>query len=131
MPLFASDSFFPDTLLAGSDGSYVALPVNILTGEGALARGSVLGVITDGGENDGKYKLVDSTETDGSQNPVCVLCEEVEVPEDADQVSSAWFAGEFNENELSFGGTDTVETHRAALIARGIYPKGSVSDGNP
>jgi len=54
--------------------------------------------------------------------------------EDVDATSSAVNAsiaerGHFDENHLIFGGTDTIETHRVAMRAIGLYT--SIGDLNP
>lgn len=73
----------------------------------------------------GKYKIVNSASVDGSQDAVGILCEDINATS-ADVVTAAYIRGEFNERELTFGGTDTADTHRAALEARGIILRGSV-----
>lgn len=73
-----------------------------------------------------KAKAVDSTAVDGSQRPYAVLAEAVDATS-ADKTAPVYLSGEFNEDALAFGGTDTIATHRAALRALNIYAKGAVS----
>ncbi|MCB2200870.1 head decoration protein [bacterium] len=111
-----NESYTPDRLFAG-DFPVVTREVTILTGEAvSLSRGAVLGKITSGG----KYALVDSTANDGSETAVAVLAEDVDATE-ADVVAVAYESGDFNEDELTFGGTDTIATHREAMHARSLF----------
>lgn len=61
-----------DKLFAG-DFPLATEAVSISAGEGALLRGTVLGVVT----STGKLAVVDKNANDGSQNPYCVLAEDV------------------------------------------------------
>jgi hypothetical protein len=85
-------------------------------------RGSVLGIIT----AEGKAVLVDSSKADGSQNPYAILAEDVDATA-SDKVGPVYLTGEFNQNALTFGGTDTASTHNAALRNLSIFLK-SVSN---
>ncbi|MHB0998206.1 MAG: head decoration protein [Armatimonadota bacterium] len=219
--LYETESMTPDNLIAGVEQDLVSIPVTLIQGSGALARGAVLGKITKGaatgavtkgagvasgtgdgvlgsisigkeakvgiylltciaaasnagtfsvvdpdgvrlkdatvavaytgnhvrftiadGANDfvagdqfsitvaagsGKYKPVNSTNLDGSHTPECVLAEAVTVAADADSESAAYVSGEFNERALTFGGSDTVATHKVALMAMGIIVRPTVN----
>jgi hypothetical protein len=61
---------------------------------------------------------------DGSGVADKVLCEAVDATS-ADVVSSGYIDGEFNENELIFGGNDTIADHKATLEAKGIILRAS------
>lgn len=61
-----------DKLFAG-DFPLATEAVAISAGEGALLRGTVLGVVT----STGKLAVVDKNANDGSQHPYCVLAEDV------------------------------------------------------
>jgi len=87
-----------------------------------LVRGTVLGKIT----ATGKMVIVDSTNTDGSENPYAVLVEDVDATS-ADVVSGGYVSGVFNENKLVFGGTDTYLTHKAAMRLLGMYIQPSLT----
>jgi head decoration protein D len=70
----------------------------------------------------GKLTLVNSTATDGSDVPVGVLPQ----PTDAtagDFPATYFVTGIFSEAVLTFGGTDTITTHRAALRKLQIYAR--------
>jgi hypothetical protein len=113
-------TFTPDNLLAG-DFPRVTGWGNIVSGAGKLARGTVLGQIT----ASGKLKLVNSANTDGSKTPYAVLAEDADASS-ADAAAPLYLTGEFNENHLVFGGSDTVDTHRAALRALSIFAKPAI-----
>jgi hypothetical protein len=65
-----------------------------------------------------KYRHVNSANTDGSAHPKGVLLKDVaaSASDSSDGVAIA-FEGEFNEDALTFGGTDTITTHRSELEA--------------
>lgn len=81
----------------------------------ALKKGDVVGIITESG----KAVKVDSTKADGSEKPYGIVADDAEI----DKPVVLYLAGEFNENALSFGGTDTADTHRRALRDIGIFLK--------
>lgn len=116
-----TESYTPDNLLAGSNDNYAALPIVVASGSGVLARGTVLGKIT----ASGKYKLVNSANTDGSQTADVILTETIDATS-ADITTSGYVQGEFDQNALTFGGTDTADTHRATLRSKGIILRNSV-----
>lgn len=111
----------PDNLVAGP-ADLIPIPITVVSGEGILARGSVLGKVT----ASGKYALVNSAGTDdGRRTAAVVLAEDIDAT-DADAVTVAYDNGEFNENALVFGGTDTVADHKATLEAKKIYARPAV-----
>lgn len=69
-------------------------------------------------------KLVDSTNTDGSGAPRFVLLKDTDATSAAIEAIAAW-TGDFNERELVFGGSDTIETHRDALRELSIFSHAS------
>jgi hypothetical protein len=91
-----------------------------LASEQNLKLGSVLGKVTASGE----YKLVNRAATDGSQEPYCVLMEDVNAT-DSTAVGIAYLTGEFIRGKLIFGGTDTWETHLVAARKNSIFFKES------
>jgi hypothetical protein len=113
-------TFTPDNLLAGDFPRVTDWGI-IVSGAGALVRGTVLGQITTGG----KLKTVNSGNTDGSQAPYAVLAENADASA-ADAPAPLYLTGEFDQNRLVFGGTDTVETHRKALRALSIFARPAV-----
>ncbi|MDR1288005.1 MAG: head decoration protein [Treponema sp.] len=112
-----SGTFTPDNLLGGAFPRVTGTGT-IVSGAGALVRGTVLGQITSGG----KLKTVNSANTDGSQTPYAVLAEDADASS-SDVQAAVFLTGEFDENRLVFGGSDTVATHRKALRALSVFPK--------
>ena len=118
---FESTVNAPDNLIAGYS-DVIAIPITVVSGEGVLGRGSVLGKITEST----KYDLVNSAgDDDGSRTAAAILAEDVDATE-ADVVTVAYVKGEFNENACVFGGEDTADTHRATLQALGIILRTAV-----
>lgn len=91
--------------------------VTLLAGA-TYVRGSVLGIIT----ASQKAKLVDKAQADGSQTAYAILAETVDATA-ADKVAPVYLSGEFNQDKLVFGGTDTAADHKAALRNLNIYLK--------
>lgn len=118
-----TEIFTPDKLfVVGSAFPVVTQAITIEAGAGVLKRGTVLGMVT----ATRKYRPVNSTATDGSQEADCVLAEDVDATT-ADVNATAYFTGEFNESALIFGGTDTADTHRRTLRKIGIFLHKTVS----
>ena len=115
-------SYVYDNLSAG-DYPVVTSSETILSGVGALARGSVLGRVT----ASGKLVLVNSAGTDdGRRTPYGILLEAVDATS-ADKPAAVALSGEFNSAKLVFGGSDTAATHKAALRDLNIYVKTNVA----
>lgn len=112
------DSTTPDNLFAGTTHPVDLKGITILTGQGVLARGTVIGVIT----ATGKGKLAVSTSVDGSQVADCILTDSIDTTL-ADVVTSAYTSGEFNRKALIFGGADTAALHEVTLREKGIFLK--------
>lgn len=68
----------------------------------------------------GQYVTCVSTAIDGSQNPVGIAGEDMDATSAARNVS-LYRTGEFVQDSLIFGGSDTIATHVDALRARSIY----------
>lgn len=111
------DTFERDNLFAGGVQPVVTDGITIKLGEN-LTRGTVLGVVTASGE----AVAVDSAATDGSEVPYAILQEDVDASSAA-APGSIYLTGEFNESALTFGGTDTADTHRKKLREIGIFLK--------
>ena len=73
----------------------------------------------------GKYKVVNSANTDGSQDADCILADDVDTT--ASVVAVAYTSGHFNRKALVFGGSDTADTHEARLRELGIFLSDNVS----
>lgn len=117
----ADETFTYKNLFAG-DFDVVTEAVTVASGAGVLKAGTVLGKITTGG----KCVKVDSSKSDGSQTPFGVLAEDIDATS-ADVATVAYLSGEFNAAALTFGGTDTAATHKAALRDLNIYVRTAVS----
>ena len=115
-----SETYTPDNLIAG-DYPLVTGEAVIESGQN-LSRGALLGKVT----ATDKFKLCDSAAADGSENPQGTLAEDIDASA-ADQVSTYYLAGEFNEAAIIFGGSDDADTHRAVLRDLNIYLKAAVS----
>lgn len=114
------DNFMPDNLIAGNDVPLLVKSVTLKAGQGIVKRGTVLGVITDGG----LAVPVDSSKTDGSQTAFAILADDVDTGEaGATQniVAEAYVSGHFNRKALIFGGTDTADKHETRLRELGIF----------
>ena len=83
-----------------------------------LPRGAVVGLIL----LTGLLTLCDSTAVDGSEVPYGILAKDVDATA-ADTPCTVYLTGEFNRSELSFGGTDTYETHKVTLRNVSIFGK--------
>lgn len=116
-----TETYTPDRLLAGCCCS-VTDQVTLVSGAGALKRGTLLGKIT----ASGKYVTCDSGGTDdGRRVPSCILAQDTDATS-ADKVAPVYLSGEFNSNAVIFGGTDTADTHKATLRDANIYLKDPV-----
>ncbi|MEC2131824.1 head decoration protein [Brevibacillus centrosporus] len=126
MPTYESVKF--DDLFAGGVKPPTAIAVVVKAGSGVITRGMVLGKTTELGESDlyaGTPVMVpvDSTKTDGSEEPYAILAD-VEVDATSKDVRAvAYTDGEFNRAALKFGGADTIATHETALRKIGIITK--------
>ncbi|CDN41450.1 head decoration protein [Paenibacillus sp. P22] len=123
MPAYTVDGF--DNLIAGMVQPIVTQSVIITSGAPAvLQRGAVLARTGFAADGTWQCVIVNSGAAGAPDKvPVAVLAD-AEV--DARTVSvraTAYVQGEFNRAALTFGGTDTIATHEAALNAAKIYTK--------
>lgn len=114
-----ADNLFAGTQVQPVVADEVVLDKSI---DDVVVRGTALGKIT----ASGTYVPVDSEAVDGSKDIVCILAETVTVASTDDKPAPAYFTGEFNQNALVFGGSDTFEDHKDAARARGIFFKDTV-----
>lgn len=122
-PQFTSESYTPDRLLFNTDGLRTG-EETVLTGQGTLARGSVLARDS---ANSNKLVLVDDASATASvQIAVAILAKEIDTSS-GDVDAPLYYAGEFNEDELTFGGDDTIADHRDAMRQRGLFTRKPVS----
>lgn len=85
-----------------------------------LVAGTVLGMVTASGKH---TPWVHDAE-DGSEDPVAILVEDVEVPADADEKATAYSHGEFLKDGLTWDATaeaSDITTAVDALEARGVH----------
>ncbi len=104
-------SITPDNLVAGEFPCVQR--TEAITSTTPLLRGTVLGRITDSGV----YTLSTSKATDGSQTPVAILAEPIEV---ADTIQAVvYHSGEFNAKALTFGKGHSADTVWASWRSTG------------
>ncbi len=111
---YSSTAYSPNQLVVG--GTTLSRKVTILTGQGVLARGAVLGKIT----ASGKYKLSVAGAGDGSETPDCILAEDIDATA-ADTDVPAYFTGQFNDAAIALGAGHTVASIREGLRGKGIH----------
>lgn len=112
-----------DNLIAGDQPCLCCLKgVTVLTGQGILARGSVLGVITTGG----KGKLVAKASVDGSQVAKLILADTIDTTA-GDVVAQCYQSGLFNRDALTFSAANTVADHEDNLRVYGILLKDNIA----
>jgi len=119
MTMSSTDSYTPDRLLAGCC-CLVSDTALLVSGQN-LKRGAALGKIT----ASGKLTLLNSASSDGSQTIFAILAADCNAST-ADTTCAVYIAGEFNSNAVTFGGTDTAATHKAAARALEIWFKDPV-----
>ena len=104
----------PDNLIAGEFPRISRR--GVVTGNGVLPRGSVLGCIID----DGRYQLSKAKAEDGSETPDVILAETVDTTH-GDQQALVYLAGEFNSHALHLGEGHTVDSISQPLRLRSIF----------
>ena len=112
----------PDNLFADSKHPVDVKAVTLKAGQGVLARGTVVGIIT----ADDLAVPVDSTKTDGSELADSILTDTIDTGAAGateNVVTTAYSSGSFNRQTLIFGGTDTADKHEDRLRTLGIYLK--------
>lgn len=123
MSMQASYTYTPDNLFAGSPftiSDQITLEAS-LSADITLERGTVLSL-----KANNKAVIVDSGVT-GAEEPYAILADKVTVPQNTDKIAPVYLTGEFNENSLIFGGTDTPSTHKVAMRKIGMFIKKAVS----
>lgn len=103
-----------DSLIAGEIPP-VHKTVTLTSGQGELARGSVLGQVT----ADGKYTLSAAASEDGSETPSVVLA--VDIDATSEVSASVIVRGDLNGNQLVYGAGITNADAYDALRSVGIY----------
>lgn len=115
------DSPAPDDLIGSNADALLARKYTLAQGQNVV-RGTVLGVVTSGGE---VVKSL-SAAGDGSQTPFGIAAidmdassDDISPPEDRDIL--VYTRGTFNENALTLGASHTVASIREGLRAKGIF----------
>lgn len=111
----------PDNLIAGTRYPIDYKGITLEAASGIVEKGTVLGVIT----ASGIAVPVDSTATDGSQNPICVLAETIDTAVLTKAI--AYRCGYFFRDALIFGGDDTYETHEIEMQRLGLFMTAAVN----
>jgi hypothetical protein len=115
-PSFKTEgSYSPDMLIAG-DHPLRTRGIVVLSGQGVLARGTLMGIITSGGK---AVKSL-SGSSDGSEVPVTILGEDVDASS-GDITAFSYVAGDFDQSQMVFGADHTADSTRAALRNLSIY----------
>ena len=117
-PGMKSSLFVPDQLVVST--LQLVTDSGTITG-GTFLRGTVLGKIT----ASGKYTKSVNTATDGSQNPVAILVDNVDAST-TDQNGGLYLMGEFNQNRIVYDNTWTVADLKSALRPLAIFLKDSL-----
>lgn len=120
-PSFSSVAYSPDRLLAG-DHKHVTAVVTLTDNEsiGALTRGAVLGFLG------GSYANLHQTGTYPASTARAILADDAD-PSSGDVEAMVYLSGEFNEDELGYGGTVDNDDVREILAQNSIYLKSPVS----
>jgi hypothetical protein len=119
-----SEVYIPDNLFGGHIMPKVDDSLVVASGQGVLARGTLLGLVT----ATGKAKVVSKSASDGSEKVYAVLAENVDTT-NGDVLAPVYLTGEFNENALTVAEGDTVADHKASARAVGIFIKSTLSVG--
>jgi hypothetical protein len=104
------------TLFAGTEIPALPTTVTIVSGQGVLSAGSIIGKIT----ASGKGAFCKASATDGSQVADLVLAEDVDATS-VDVVALAYKTGIFNYDSLAVATGDTVAAHMQELRLRNIH----------
>lgn len=112
----------------GGSGLDPEITFTFTAGGTPMAANDVITIAVAAGS--GGYKLAASAATDGSQNPVAVLADDVDAS-GGDLLGPIYLMGEFNANALTFGTGITSAAAKAALQPLSIFIKSVVSAADP
>ncbi|MBP2643733.1 MAG: hypothetical protein H6Q67_1620 [Firmicutes bacterium] len=100
--------------------AYTSNQINFTIADGTtdFVAGDVIKLVVEAGS--GSLKIVNSANVDGSQVPYAIACNDTDATS-ADKAMPVYYTGNFNSNQLVFGGTDTIDTHQVALKNIGIF----------
>ncbi|MFT8785453.1 head decoration protein [Gluconobacter oxydans] len=125
-PAMFDATYQPDQLIAGVYPR-VTDNVTLASGNGIVARGTALGLVT----ATGKYIPSASAATDGSQTPVAILADTYDTTSGDVVGAGVYLTGEFNENAVTMGAGWTATTLKSAFRPNNIYLKSAVSAADP
>lgn len=111
----------PDNLVAGFRFPLTHKGVELAAGQGVVKRGTVLGI----DKTTGEARPVDSSKTDGTNEPDCILAETMDTAGGAVK-AVAYITGYFFRSGLFFGGTDTYEKHEKEMRRLGMHLTSSI-----
>lgn len=98
-------------------GGYQVITDEIeVTGPASYCRGDVVGK----NSTDGSFALVDSSKSDGTENPFGIICDNFTVDSDVTVKAAVYVKGMFNGRRLTFGGNDTADTHKDYMTKIGL-----------
>ncbi len=109
-------------LIAGTEIKPMVKGISLKAGQGILKAGSVLGLTT----TDNLGILLDKNATDGSQNPVGILIEDVDTGTESDTdsiLSQMFIRGVFNQEALLFIEGTSLSDVEMELRKIDIYTK--------
>lgn len=109
------ETYSMDNLFAGVFHR-VTEAATILTGQGELKRGAVLGKVT----ASGKLKLNSSDSSDGSEAVYAVLANDVDTTS-GDVEAIVYLSGQFNEDTITFGANTTAASTKDAARLLNLY----------
>lgn len=114
MPAYNTVSHFQADNLISGDYPIVTESITLAAGQN-LKRGAVLGRQTSG-----HYVLSSATATDGSEQPIAVLAEDVDAT-NSETVGVCYLSGQFNATALTIGDGLTSESIKHPLRLLNIY----------
>ena len=113
-----TNSHVADGLEIGDYPIITQANVTVLSGED-LARGCVVGAQTSGG----KYIACAHDASDGSEDPVAILVEDIDASLGDITTAMIYTSGQFDSNKLTFGGTSDIDDLKALMIKNNLYTK--------
>lgn len=113
-----NSSFLPDITVGTTyDNQHMTLDIVDSTTDFALGDSFTIAVVV----GSKQYKLADSAAVDGSE-VVRLILNDISVDATAiAQAADGYKTGSFNESEINFGGTDSIEDHRDAMWQKSLF----------
>lgn len=115
-----TETFTYENLMGGGQKNAVQVPGTIAIGQ-SCARGTLLGLLT----ATGKWQLVDF-QAIANYSDYGIAVEDLDTMA-GEGLSTIFVEGEFNENGVTFGYSDTADDWRDTLKEHGIYLRASVN----